>query len=172
MYNSNVDETIKSNSYLNELNDKFNTISSKYNIVSTKLPLLLNNNSISYNDLLDLEIAMIEFSVQLQSVIFKVENAENAENAESDRLESDRLESDNKKIDSLVDNTLCNMMPLFLLCLMIADKDSILNSNGFGESIINKINKKNKAKLDETNKIEKIEKKDEIVYCMPDIELD
>ena len=54
---------------------------------------------------------------------FVIVNAENAE--------SDRLESDNKKIDSLVDNTLCNMMPLFLLCLMIADKDSILNSNGF-----------------------------------------
>ena len=41
-----------------------------------------------------------------------------------------------QKTNQLVDSTLVNMMPLFFLCLMIADKDSILHTSPLGQAII------------------------------------
>ena len=131
--------------YMNKLNYTFTTITKDYNYISSNFTKLLNCDIIPYDNLTDLDISMNDLSINLQTLLFMIEHAvmndTNDTNVKEQINKNQEQYEKQKKTDLLVDTTLTKMLPIFLLCLMMFDKESILNFNSFG---------KNSSKIDET----------------------
>jgi len=125
--------------YMNKLNFTFTKLTNDYNYISSNITKLLNTDIIPYGNLTDLDISMNDLSINIQSILFIIENAENAENADKSHeeqiIKNQEEYEKQKKTDILVDNTITKMIPIFLLCLMMFDKESILKSKTFGNNI-------------------------------------
>jgi len=133
------------NNYITKLNNTFSKLTTDYNYISTNITKLLNVDIIPYGYLTDLDISMNDLSINIQSILFIIENAienEKAKENESDKndenyikeqiINNDEQYEKQKKTEILVDNTMKKMLPVFLLCLMMYDNESILNSKSFG----------------------------------------
>jgi hypothetical protein len=133
------------NNYITKLNNTFSKLTTDYNYISTNITKLLNVDIIPYGYLTDLDISMNDLSINIQSILFIIENAienEKAKENESDKndenyikeqiINNDEQYEKQKKTEILVDNTMKKMQPVFLLCLMMYDNESILNSKSFG----------------------------------------
>lgn len=162
-YTNYVDEILCNlNKNFNNLTQKQTNITQKYNNISLHFPKLLNNNIIQYEKINDLEISLNELDVslndldiQLQTFLYIIEQVNNMEkvNNINETNDLDSIDETNKNIqkqyeeikqtDKLIDTTINKMLPLFMLCLMMIDKNSILNSNRFGKN-----NNNNKDNLD------------------------
>ena len=141
------------NNYITKLNNTFSKLTTDYNYISSNITKLLNVDIIPYGYLTDLDISMNDLSINIQSILFIIENAIENEKAKANKNESDENNENNenyenyikeqiinndeqyekhKKTEILVDNTMKKMLPVFLLCLMLYDNESILNSKSFG----------------------------------------
>ena len=133
------------NNYITKLNNTFSKLTTDYNYISTNITKLLNIDIIPYGYLTDLDISMNDLSINIQSILFIIENTienEKAKENESDKndenyikeqiINNDEQYEKQKKTEILVDNTMKKMLPVFLLCLMMYDNESILNSKSFG----------------------------------------
>ena len=136
---------VLNNDVISNINKTYNKIIDNYNNIYSKLPQYLNNYIIPYNTVVDLDVSMTDLSIQLQSILFIIESQE--ENSCKGNLDVELeididVEQNEKdiKVDKIVDNTIVKMMPLFLLCLMMVDNESILHSSTFGKSIRNRFN--------------------------------
>ena len=119
--------------YFKKINKTFRNIANDYTILCSKLQFCVDNDILKYDNLLDLEVSMNDLSINLQSVLYTIAQVEANEISKKELEE----ELQNKqKTNKLVDSTLVNMMPLFFMCLMIADKDSILHTSPLGKAII------------------------------------
>ena len=124
--------------YMNKLNYTFTKLTNDYNYISSNITKLLNVDIIPYGHLTDLDISMNDLSINIQSILFIIENSlentvENDENSiEEQIIKNDEQYEKQKKNEVLVDNTIKKMLPVFLLCLMMFDNESILKSNSFG----------------------------------------
>ena len=115
--------------YMNKLNYTFTKLTNDYNYISSNITNLLNNDEIPYDHLTDLDISMNDLSINIQSILFIIENAENSDKCHEEQVIKNQEEYEKqKKTDTLVNNTIINMLPIFLLCLMMFDKESILKS--------------------------------------------
>ena len=139
-----------SNDFINNLNKTFNKITINYNKIYSKIPELLNSYSLPFNNIIDLDTALNELSIQIQSILFIIEKEEsnvesnvenNVENNVESNVESNVDIFNEIKKDKLVNTTITKMLPLFFYYLMLFDNESIINSKTFGESI--KRNKNN-----------------------------
>jgi hypothetical protein len=131
------------NNYITKLNNTFSKLTTDYNYISSNITKLLNVDIIPYGYLTDLDISMNDLSINIQSILFIIENAiENEKTKENDKnddnyikeqiINNDEQYEKHKKTEILVDNTMKKMLPVFLLCLMMYDNESILNSKSFG----------------------------------------
>ena len=133
------------NNYITKLNNTFSKLTTDYNYISSNITKLLNVDIIPYGYLTDLDISMNDLSINIQSILFIIENAienEKAKENKSDKtddnyikeqiINNDEQYEKHKKTEILVDNTMKKMLPVFLLCLMMYDNESILNSKSFG----------------------------------------
>ena len=133
------------NNYITKLNNTFSKLTTDYNYISSNIKNLLNVDIIPYGYLTDLDISMNYLSINIQSILFIIENAienEKAKENKSDKtddnyikeqiINNDEQYEKHKKTEILVDNTMKKMLPVFLLCLMMYDNESILNSKSFG----------------------------------------
>jgi hypothetical protein len=136
------------NNYITKLNNTFSKLTTDYNYISSNITKLLNVDIIPYGYLTDLDISMNDLLINIQSILFIIENAienEKAKENESDEkdekddnyikeqiINNDEQYEKQKKTEILVDNTMKKMLPVFLLCLMMYDNESILNSKSFG----------------------------------------
>ena len=127
------------------MNNTFSKLTTDYNYISSNITKLLNVDIIPYGYLTDLDISMNDLSINIQSILFIIENAienEKAKENKSDKtddnyikeqiINNDEQYEKHKKTEILVDNTMKKMLPVFLLCLMMYDNESILNSKSFG----------------------------------------
>ena len=179
------------NDTVNNINKTFNKITENYNNISSKIENSLNNYSIPYSIILDLDVSMTDLDIQLQSILFQIGRVENQDcgftktntknyntktyntesinnqeiksskeykeetNTQNDEQKDEQNDEQfDKKIktDKLVDKTLKKMLPFFLLCLMMIDNESILNSKTFCQS-----NNDNDLKYQSTMKMLDIE---------------
>ena len=107
--------------YMNKLNYTFTKLTNDYNYISSNITKLLNVDIIPYGHLTDLDISMNDLSINIQSILFIIENslentAENDENSiEEQIIKNDEEYEKQKKNEVLVDNTIKKMLPVFLL---------------------------------------------------------
>ena len=120
--------------YMNKLNYTFTKLTSDYNYISTNITKLLNTEIIPFGHLTDLDISMNDLSINIQSILFIIENAiDNDENCTIEQIiKNEEQYEKQKKTDVLVENTMKKMLPIFLLCMMMFDNESILKSKSFG----------------------------------------
>ena len=128
--------------YINKLNIVFNKITADYSYLSSNITNLLNNELILYDSLTELEISMNDLSINIQSILFIIEETKKQNEFENinynenyiDYFEKEKEKE--KKNDVLVNNTVKRMLPYLFLYLMLIDKESILNSSSFGNNNI------------------------------------
>ena len=120
--------------YMNKLNYTFTKLTTDYNYISTNITKLLNTEIIPYGHLTDLDISMNDLSINIQSILFIIKNAnENDEKYTTEHIiKNEEQYEKQKKTEVLVENTMQKMLPVFLLCMMMVDNESILKSNSFG----------------------------------------
>jgi hypothetical protein len=120
--------------YMNKLNYTFTKLTSDYNYISSNITKLLNPEIIPFGHLTDLDISMNDLSINIQSILFIIENAiDNDENCTIEQIiKNEEQYEKQKKTDVLVENTMKKMLPIFLLCMMMFDNESILKSKSFG----------------------------------------
>ena len=140
--------------YMNKLDDTFSKLTNDYNYISSNITKLLNVSVVPFGDLIDLDISMNDLSINIQSILFIIKNVieceENNENYKNDSkyIEAQILKNEEqfekqKKTEVLVENTMQKMMPVFLLCMMMYDNESVLKSNSFCNFGKNKNNNNN-----------------------------
>ena len=140
------------NNILESLNNSLNEILQNYLSICSKFAMkkkYIDNDEILNNEITYLQISMNDLVIQLQNINFKIDNFK------IDCLDDDTLQNDvnntntltsntsnstpNSNIDlktnKLLDKTINDLLPLFMLGLMNNDKDSILNNNTFMNSI-------------------------------------
>ena len=185
-------EHCNNTTYINEIKSAFTSIEKKYNKLFTNnndndndnllLLELLNNGSIPQGSLIDIEVSMRTLDIELQSALFIVESINIEELSRKQLLQNDLQ----RKTDKIIDKTMSAMLPLFMLYLMMIDKDSILNSCTFGKfnndnnNYNNDINNGNNNGNNNSNSNNNtsiqttlnISKTSNIPYTIPYIELD
>ena len=110
--------------YVRRLDKYFCDLQRDFKALTSKLPVLLNYELINKDDFLfDLEISMDDLAIQIQSVMFKIQQIED------NNIIEKGLSDDNGTID---DKTFVKQLfPLLFTYLMAIDKKSIINKKKF-----------------------------------------
>ena len=110
--------------YVRKLDKYFCDLQRDFKALTSKLPVLLNRELINKDDFLfDLEISMDDLAIQIQSVMFKIQQIED------NNIIEKGLSDDNGTID---DKTFVKQLfPLLFTYLMAIDKKSIINKKNF-----------------------------------------
>lgn len=110
--------------YVRRLDKYFCDLQRDFKALTSKLPVLLNYELINKDDFLfDLEISMDDLAIQIQSVMFKIQQIED------NNIIEKGLSDDNGTID---DKTFVKQLfPLLFTYLMAIDKKSIINKKNF-----------------------------------------
>jgi hypothetical protein len=149
-----------SNNVLESLNSSLNEILQNYLSICSKFAMkkkYIDNDEILNNEITYLQISMNDLVIQLQNINFKIDNfkidclddetLQNNVNSKNILLSntpnisntSNSTSNSNSNIDlktnRLLDKTINDLLPLFMLGLMNNDKDSILNNNTFMNNI-------------------------------------
>ena len=158
--------------YIEYLNNIFNNVKNDYKCLYKKLPDILNNGLVSSYDLLTLEVAFNDLSIQIQSIIsiqkFNKKNKHNMYNhSNSLHQENNILESESEseseddpkndtetetdyntkyKNKELIDRAFKEFTPYIFLYLMLIDKSSILYSKDEKENDSNDLSDEEKFK--------------------------
>jgi len=158
--------------YIEYLNNIFNNVKNDYKCLYKKLPDILNNGLVSSYDLLTLEVAFNDLSIQIQSIISiqkfnkknknDIYNHSNSLHQENNILESESESEDDPKNDTvndtetdyntkyknkeLIDRAFKEFTPYIFLYLMLIDKSSILYSKDAKDSQENDLSDEEKFK--------------------------
>lgn len=120
---------------MEKLNNSLNEIVKNYLYFSNKIAIkkkYIDDDEILNNEIKYLQISMFDLVIQLQNLNFKLDNIDDESITSNSDIEF--------KTNKLLDKTINDMLPLFMLALMNNDKDSILNSNIFMNNIKETIN--------------------------------
>jgi len=147
-----------SNNVLESLNNSLNEILQNYLSICSKFAMkkkYIDNDEILNNEITYLQISMNDLVIQLQNINFKIDNfkidclddetLQNDVNSKNILLSNTSNSTSNSnsnsnidlKTNRLLDKTINDLLPLFMLGLMNNDKDSILNNNTFMNNIKN-----------------------------------
>ena len=141
--------------YVEKLDNKFMNITKDYKYIYDNIHNYLNDDKISYNQLIDFEVSLEDLSIQLNSLVFlfkqiQIESVVFLFNKKTQEKiknsNSNNNETNENKLNNIVENTIFHYIPLLFIYFMIFDKESILYAKDFIE------NKYNEKKYDE-NKI-------------------
>jgi len=145
-----------SNNVLESLNNSLNEILQNYLSICSKFAMkkkYIDNDEILNNEITYLQISMNDLVIQLQNINFKIDNfkidclddetLQNDVNSKNILLSNTSNSTSNSnsnsnidlKTNRLLDKTINDLLPLFMLGLMNNDKDSILNNNTFMNNI-------------------------------------
>ena len=110
--------------YVRRLDKYFCDLQRDFKALTSKLPVLLNYELINKDDFLfDLEISMDDLAIQIQSVMFKIQQIED------NNIIEKGLSDDKRTIDDK--NFVKQLFPLLFTYLMAIDKKSIINKKNF-----------------------------------------
>ena len=110
--------------YVRRLDKYFCDLQRDFKALTSKLPVLLNYELINKDDFLfDLEISMDDLAIQIQSVMFKIQQIED------NNIIEKGLSDDKRTIDDK--NFVKQLFPLLFTYLMAIDKKSIINKKKF-----------------------------------------
>jgi len=150
------------NNVLDNLTNTFNEIVQNYISINSKFTInikKIENDEILSNEVMILQVSMNDLVLQLQNINYKINCMKTADIAntntdvldtdvlDTDALDSDALDTDvldtdalDTNTDNLINKTLNDMLPLFMVSLMNNDSNSLLNSNTFMKNIKDTIN--------------------------------
>ena len=141
------------NNSLNEIMQNYLSICSNFEIKKKDI----ESNEILKNEIILLHVSMNDLVIQLQNINFKLNTLPHLENilpeatnpnittistatATATATNPNTDKNTDKNTNALLDKTINDMLPLFMLALMNNDKDSLLNSNTFMNNIKETIN--------------------------------
>jgi hypothetical protein len=105
------------------MNNDFTELTRSYlsicNTLETKIEVIKKDPLFS-NEIINCQITINDLIIQLQNIEFKIQTLQ-------DNLEEDQETNKNKETDKIVDKTIYDMLPLFMLHMMNNDPNSILN---------------------------------------------
>ena len=146
---NNISEIEPLNNSLNEIVQNYLSICSNFAIKQKDI----ESDEILKNEIILLHVSMNDLVIQLQNINFKINTLPHLENtlpeltnpnttisATATNPNTDKKTDKNKNTNALLDKTINDMLPLFMLALMNNDKDSLLNSNTFMNNIKETIN--------------------------------
>ena len=115
--------------YVENLDTRFNNITKDYKYIYDNIHNYLNDDKISYNQLMDFEVSLEDLSIQLNSLVFLFKQNETIQN-ETIQNEFNK----ETKLDYIIDKTIFHFMPLLFIYFMVFDKESILYAKDFIEN--------------------------------------
>lgn len=135
---NNISEIEPLNNSLNEIVQNYLSICSNFEIKKKDI----ESDEILKNEIILLQVSMNDLVIQLQNINFKINTLPHLESTlpESTNPNTDKKTDKNTNTNALLDKTINDMLPLFMLALMNNDKDSLLNSNTFMNNIKETIN--------------------------------
>jgi hypothetical protein len=132
------------NTFITKINETFANVVKDYVTFISKcnnLNTLIDSNILDINDLFHVSVSLSDIAVQLQNINFKLDSYP------IQPISNDNDTNDTKAIENTYNNILStetninktckDLLPIFMLYLMMIDKDSILNSNTFGNQTPN-----------------------------------
>ena len=134
--------------YVEKLDTMFVNITKDYKFIYENIHNYLNDGKVTYNQIMDFEVSLEDLSIQLNSLVFLFKQIQidslvllfnqntNQRNTNSTNSTNDvetTMKYKESKLDSIVEKTLFNYIPLLFIYFMIFDKESILHIKDFIE---------------------------------------
>ena len=126
--------------YVEKIDIRFDNIKKDYKYIYDNIHNFLNDDKISYNQLMDFEVSLEDLAIQLNSLVFLFKQIQiestvllfNQKNINKN-IDTNNINKESK-IDYIVEKTIFNFMPLLFLYFMVFDKESILYAKDFIEN--------------------------------------
>jgi hypothetical protein len=141
--------------YVEKIDTLFDKVNKDYKYIYDKIHNYLNDDKITYENLIDFEVSLSDLSIHLNSLVFLFKQQEQQEKQAQKEVNKDKL-------DFIVETSLFNIFPLLFMYFMFVDKNSIFYIKDFVNTTKNKTTNQNNNDNNNDNATENI--KDEEYY--------